>query len=66
MLIVYIDPDIQMQERVMETVKPAHNVVTFAELYEAYKWIKRNDIPDVIVTEMDVESSTGSCSPRRN
>lgn len=60
MLIVYVDPDIQMHERIAESFRQEpHNVVSFAELYEAYKWIKRNEIPDVIVTEMDVESSTG-------
>lgn len=49
-----------MQQRIAESFQqPAHNVVSFSELYEAYKWIKRNEIPDVIVTEMDVESSTG-------
>jgi DNA-binding NtrC family response regulator len=59
MLVVYIDDDIQMHERVTDSLKPAYNVMAFPELYEAYKWIKRNEIPDVIVTEMDIESSTG-------
>ena len=60
MLIVYVDTDTQMHERVAESFyQQPHNVVSFAELFEAYKWIKRNEIPDVIVTEMDVESSTG-------
>ncbi len=60
MLIVYVDTDTQMQERIAESFyQQPHNVVSFSELYEAYKWIKRNEIPDVIVTEMDVESSTG-------
>ena len=60
MLIVYVDTDTQMHERVAESFyQQPHNVVSFSELFEAYKWIKRNEIPDVIVTEMDVESSTG-------
>ncbi|HZG00284.1 MAG TPA: response regulator [Chitinophagales bacterium] len=60
MLIVYVDTDTQMHERIAESFyQQPHNVVSFSELFEAYKWIKRNEIPDVIVTEMDVESSTG-------
>jgi DNA-binding NtrC family response regulator len=59
MLIVYVDTDATMQERVSETLQTDHRVVTFAELFEAYKWIKHNDVPDVIVTEMDVDASMG-------
>jgi DNA-binding NtrC family response regulator len=59
MLIVYIDQDIEMQQHIADSLKSTHDVVTFAELFEAYKWIRRNKIPEVIITEIDVESSTG-------
>jgi DNA-binding NtrC family response regulator len=64
MLIVFVDTDADMQQRLAESLSPKHQIVAFAELYEAYKWIKHNDIPDVIVTEMDVESSMGLQSLR--
>src|SRR5881394_1555016 len=59
MLIIYIDSDLSMQERLSEKFSTGHRVLSFAELFEAYKWIKHNEIPDVIVTEMDVENSMG-------
>src|SRR5688572_26527911 len=64
MLIIYVDTDSAMQERLSETFRQTHRVMLFAELFEAYKWIKHNEIPDVIVTEMDVDASTGLQSLR--
>lgn len=59
MTIIYIDTDTEMQNRVSEMFKHSHSVFLFSELYEAYKWIKKNEIPDMIVTEIDIESSMG-------
>ena len=64
MLIVYVDSDATMQERLSDTFRQTHRVLAFNELFEAYKWIKHNDIPDVIVTEMDVDASMGLQSLR--
>jgi len=64
MFIVYVDTDAAMHERMTDTFRQTHRVLSFAELFEAYKWIKHNDIPDVIVTEMDVDASTGLQSLR--
>ena len=64
MLIIYVDSDANMQERLADVLGTGHRLVSFAELYEAYKWIKHNDVPDMIITEMDLENSMGLQSLR--
>ncbi len=58
MLILYIDTDIVMHEKIKEVFLHAHRVECFETLYEAYKWTKRNQTPDIIITDFEMDHPT--------
>lgn len=55
MLILYIDTDLVVQEKIKEVLIGSHRIECFGTLYEAYKWIKRNQIPDIIITDFEMD-----------
>lgn len=58
MLILYIDTDISMHNQVREALIEKHRVETFENLYEGYKWIKANEVPDIIITDFEMDQPT--------
>lgn len=58
MLILYIDNDISMQEQVRQALMENHRIETFENLYDGYKWIKSNEIPDIIITDFEMDQPT--------
>jgi DNA-binding NarL/FixJ family response regulator len=47
-----------MHEKVKEVLMHSHRIECFETLYEAYKWIKRNQIPDIIITDFEMDQPT--------
>ncbi len=58
MLILYIDTDTEMQTKIRESSLDSYAIECFENLYDAYKWIKRNQIPDYIITDFEMDQPT--------
>lgn len=58
MLILYIDTDLSMQHQIKEALMDNHRVEVFENLYDGYKWIKANEVPDIIITDFEMDQPT--------
>ena len=60
MKIVFVDTEKAFVKEFEESFKLTNRVSIFNDMLDAYKWIKIDEnIPEVIVTELDINESTG-------
>ena len=60
MMIVFVNQDKVLRESFLQTFQQTNKVYCFAEMFEAYKWIKRYEVPpSLIITEVDLLDPSG-------
>ena len=59
MLIIFVDTNLELQNKVQQTFKFTHNVQIFSEVLDSYKWIKKNQVPDIFISEINLDDSMG-------
>ncbi|GDX53016.1 hypothetical protein LBMAG27_20630 [Bacteroidota bacterium] len=60
MIIVFVNPDKILRDSFLQTFQQTNKVYSFTEMFDAYKWIKRNEVPpNLIITEVDLLDPSG-------
>ncbi len=59
-MIVFVNNDMGLQELFFHTFHQTNQVFCFSDMYDAYKWAKKNKkSPSIIISEVDLQDPSG-------